>query len=164
MACEPAAYMLRELYSFYYSCAIKTSNNQMIRSYPVGNCVVPWQDNWKNIQWKLQPTEISTWRGNCWCCWARHSSPGSHSPRSCPAPCQPPPKATSVGPPLKQGGENPRTSYPCVLTQFYLSHAASSIHETFNSRFPATGSRPLTGYAKCIFTAVGLPTAELSEK
>lgn len=64
----------------------------------------------------------------------------------------------------KRGGENPRTSHPCVLVQFYLSHAASPIHETFNSRFPAAGSGPLTGYVKCIFTAVRLPTAELSEK
>lgn len=77
MVCEAAAYMFRELYALYYSCAIKTSNNQMIRSYPVGNCAVPWQDNWKNIQWKLQPTEISMWSGNCWRCWARCCSPGS---------------------------------------------------------------------------------------
>lgn len=147
----------------------------MIRSYPVGNCVVPWQDNWKNIQWKLQPTEISTWSGNRWRSSARCCSPGSRSPRSCPAPLPLPPAAPKshlggggeqqpAGPRFKWGGENPRTSRPCVLIQFYLSHAASPIHETFNSRFPAAGSGPLTGYVKCIFTAVGLPTAELSEK
>lgn len=148
----------------------------MIRSYPVGNCVVPWQDNWKNIQRRLQLTEISTWSGSRWCCSTRCCSPGSRSPRSCPAPLQLPPAAHKIhrrhggrewqpaGSRFEWGGENPRTSHPCVLIQFYLSHAASPIHETFNSRFPAAGSGPLTGYAKCIFTAVGLPTAELSEK
>lgn len=64
----------------------------MIRSYPVGNCVVPWQDNWKNIQWKLQPTEISTWSSNCWRCSTWCCSPGSRSPRSCPAPLPLPPR------------------------------------------------------------------------
>lgn len=68
----------------------------MIRSYPVGNCVVPWQDNWKNIQWKLQPTEISTCSGNCWHCSTWCCSPGSRNPCSCPASLQLPPKATSA--------------------------------------------------------------------
>lgn len=68
----------------------------MIRSYPVGNCVVPWQDNWKNIQWKLQPTEISMCSSNCWRCLTQCCSPRSHNPCSCPAPLQLPPKATSA--------------------------------------------------------------------
>lgn len=68
----------------------------MIRSYPVGNCVVPWQDNWKNIQWKLQPTEISTCSGSCWCCSTRCCSPRPCNPCSCPAPLQLPPEATSA--------------------------------------------------------------------
>lgn len=45
----------------------------------------------------------------------------------------------------------PWTSRVCVWIQFYLSHASFQIQETFNSRFPASGFRPLTSKVKCIF-------------
>ena len=45
----------------------------------------------------------------------------------------------------------PWTSSVCVWIQFYLSHASFQIQETFNSRFPASGFRPLTSKVKCIF-------------
>lgn len=63
-----------------------------------------------------------------------------------------------------QEGKILEQAIPVFGFGFYLSHAASPIRKTFNSRFPAAGSGPLTGDVKCIFTAVGLPTAELSEK
>lgn len=45
----------------------------------------------------------------------------------------------------------PWTSTVCVWIQFYLSHASFQRQETFNSRFPASGFRPLTSKVKSIF-------------
>lgn len=45
----------------------------------------------------------------------------------------------------------PWTGSVCVWIQFYLSHASFQIQETFNSRFLASGFRPLTSKVKCIF-------------
>lgn len=94
MACEPAAATFRALRELRYPCALTAPNNQTIRSYPVGNCLVPWQDNWKNTRGKLQPTEISPWSGSGGCC-----SPGSRGWRRCP------PKAASAA--AAAGSGNP---------------------------------------------------------